>query len=69
MVLIIAQKDVRSSFIFNWTSKIVPATLLYGEKSRKASIVSHVKEVDETGIFFLTGVSHTVLILCNCLPT
>ena len=51
MALIIGH-DVKSSFISNWKS-FVPAVLLYGETSRKASIHGHMKDVDETGIPFL----------------
>ena len=50
MNLIIGKNDVKASFMANWTSRFVPAILLY-ERSTRVSIIKIGKNVDEAGIY------------------
>ena len=59
MSLIVDRKDVKTSFINEW-SKFVPAIIAYGQKSTKKSIITILSSLD------IIGISYNMIIgVCN----
>ena len=47
MGLVVGNERIKSKFLSQWTTKYIPAILMYGKKVMRKNIARHVMNVDE----------------------